>query len=129
MNLGGLWVLADQFNLNEELASAIAIEISIIWNFFLNNSWTFQDRNTEANSSFADRLFRYNLVSLVGLGIQLGTFIAVKAGLQSYLSIEDIGWWKYFAQTAGIGIATIWNFLSNFYWTWAQTSPSNESEP
>ena len=26
------------------LSSAVAIEISIIWNFFLNNYWTFRDR-------------------------------------------------------------------------------------
>ena len=128
VNLGGLWLLADKLNLNEELASAIAIEISIIWNFFLNNSWTFQDRNSQANSSFAARLFRYDLVSLVGLAIQLGTFVAIKAGLKNYLSLEEMGLWKYLAQTAGIGVATIWNFLSNFYWTWAQTSPPNETD-
>ena len=97
-------------------------------NFFLNNSWTFQDRNSQANSSFAARLLRYNLVSLVGLAIQLGTFVAIKAGLTSYLSLEEMGLWKYLAQTVGIGVATIWNFLSNFYWTWAQTSSPNEAD-
>ena len=32
--------------LNKYVASALAIEISIIWNFFLNNYWTFKDRRS-----------------------------------------------------------------------------------
>jgi putative flippase GtrA len=128
VNLGSLWFLADFLELNEELGVAISIEISIVWNFFINNAWTFQDRNLEAQSNFSARLVRYNLVSLVGLGIQWGSFVGIKAGLISYLAIDELGLWKYIAVLPGIGVATIWNFLSNFYWTWAQTSSPNESE-
>jgi len=121
-----LWLFSDYFQLGDELSSAIAIEISIIWNFLLNNAWTFSDRNEQAKTQFFTRMIRYNLVSLVGLVIQLGTFIAAKQGLQSYFGFDTIGHWKYFAQILGIGVATIWNFLSNFYWTWAQSSSPND---
>ena len=126
VNLGGLWIFADHFGINDELSSAVAIEFSIVWNFLLNNAWTFKDRNDRAQTRFFARMLRYNLVSLVGLGIQLGTFIAAKSALIDHLGLADIGVWKYFAQTLGIGLATIWSFLSNFYWTWAQTSSPNE---
>lgn len=129
VNLGGLWLFADYFELNDEVSSTLAIEISILWNFFLNNAWTFRDRNAQAETSFWARMLRYNFVSLLGLAIQLGTFIVLKTALIQHLALEDLGIWKYFAQTVGIGLATIWNFLSNFYWTWAQTSSLNDEPP
>ena len=129
INLGGLWLFADVFSLPDELSLSLAIEISIIWNFFLNNAWTFQDRNVQAEKSLGMRMARYNLVSLVGMGIQVGTFSLVKLAIQAQFDLQDIGIWKYFATCIGIGIATIWNFLSNFYWTWAQTSSPNSAEP
>lgn len=129
VNLGLLWVFADAIDLNDVLASAIAIELSIVWNFFLNNAWTFRDKNEGAAAGFGARLFRYNLVSLVGLGIQLATFIVLKNAFMQMFHLTDVGIWKYPAQLAGIAIAMGWNFLSNFFWTWApSTAPAATEE-
>ena len=125
-NLGGLWLFSDVFAVRDEISSAAAIELSIVWNFMLNNAWTFKDRNEQAQSHFLQRMGRYNLVSLVGLVIQLGTFVSIKSLLLEQLDLATIGHWKYLAQTFGIALATVWNFLSNFYWTWAQSSSPNE---
>ena len=57
----------------------------------------------------------------------MATFALTKTIIQSQLEIEDIGIWKYAATCLGIGVATVWNFLSNFYWTWAQSSETDNA--
>ncbi len=120
VNLGALWMLADRLGVPDVAASALAIEISIVWNFFLNDAWTFSDRNAQARAGYLVRMFRYNVVSLVGLLIQLGTFVAATSLVERLLALDSPGLWKYPAQLAGIAVAMGWNFVSNFYWTWAQ---------
>lgn len=141
VNLGSLWILADVLHLDDwvaatfglnvvifgvdaVLSSATAIEISIIWNFLLNNSWTFRDRNERARVGFIPRLLRYNLVSLVGLAIQLAAFVILTAAAMRALELTDAGFWKYPSQLVGIGVAMAWNLLANFYFTWAQHDES-----
>lgn len=130
VNLGILALLSDALHVDDVISSAIAIELSIISNFFFNNAWTFSDKNELARVGFGVRLFRYNLVSLVGLGIQLGTFILLTNMSMKMFHLDKPGPWKYPAQLVGIAIAMAWNFLTNFFWTWAQhdTPDAQEAE-
>jgi putative flippase GtrA len=121
VNLGILALLSDVIHIDDVVSSAIAIEVSIVSNFFFNNAWTFSDKNELARVGFGSRLFRYNLVSLVGLAIQLGTFVLLTNLAMNMFQLDKPGPWKYPAQLVGIGIAMAWNFLTNFFWTWAQT--------
>lgn len=105
-------------------SSALAIEVSVIWNFLLNNAWTFKDRNDDAASGFGARLFKYHLVSLVGMALQLACFVVLNKILISALDLQELGLWKYFSQLVGIAFAMGWNFLSNFFYTWRQREPS-----
>lgn len=123
VNLGVLYLFADVLRFRDVVSSAIAIEASIIWNFILNNAWTFRDKNHLAKVGALARVFRYNLVSLVGLGIQLVTFILLTSAIVHLLALAEPGPWKYPSQLVGIGIAMAWNFFSNFSWTWAQDDP------
>ena len=41
-------------------------------------------------------------------------------------SPPDVGNLKFFSQLLGIGLATFWNFLANFYWTWKLDSSHSE---
>lgn len=130
VNLGGLYVFADVLDWPDIVSSAAAVEVSIIWNFLLNNAWTFKDKNQGAKLGFFRRMGWYNVVSLVGMGVQLVCFVGMKAfflsdsfqGWVSWLpeAINDPEMWKYPAQLVGIAVAMAWNFLSNFYFTWAQ---------
>lgn len=121
VNLGILALLSDVLHVDDVISSGIAIEASIISNFIFNNAWTFRDKNDGARVGKAMRLVRYNLVSLVGLGIQLGSFIVLTKLAMNMFHLDKPGPWKYPAQLVGIGIAMAWNFLTNFFWTWAQT--------
>lgn len=127
VNLAGLWLLAGVLNLREVLASAIAIEASITWNFLLNNAFTYGDRNARAQARPWERLVRYNLVSLVGLAIQLGAFVLVRAVTLHLTSRETLGALRYPIQCVGIVLATGWNFAGNLHFTWRQSSPGRSA--
>jgi putative flippase GtrA len=130
VNLGMLAALADGLEWPDVLSSAVAIEVSILWNFLLNNAWTFKDRNATARIGFFRRMGVYNLVSLVGLGIQLLAFIGMNHVFVTTFDLQEPGLWKYPSQLVGIAIAMAWNFLSNFYFTWAQAkAPAPEAPP
>jgi putative flippase GtrA len=120
VNLAALWVLAGVLRVREVLASAIAIEVSILWNFALNNAFTYRDRNGRAAAGLLERAVRYNAVSLIGLALQLGTFVLVRALLLRGLGREALGALRYPAQCAGIALATLWNFTGNLHFTWRQ---------
>lgn len=127
VNLGMLWLLADHLGWPLWLASPLAIEISIIWNFLLNDAWTFGDKKASASAGFLRRMYRYNLVSLVGLAIQWGTAIGANHMFMQTFELDEPGIWKYPAQLSGIAVAMAWNFVSNFYFTWAQKKPEPEA--
>ena len=37
-----------------------------------------------------------------------------------FVEPPDVGQLIYLSQIAGIGASTVWNYLLNFYWTWAK---------
>jgi putative flippase GtrA len=126
------------------LASAVAIEVSILSNFAVNHRWTFGDRRADAGSLLQSGL-RFHLVSLGGGVIQFLIFVAMNvawlvlmgsaaeviaygAGAHSaferwvvhpVLEPPHVGRLIYLSQIVGIGAAMVWNYLLNFYWTWA----------
>ena len=122
VNLTALWLLAGVLGVREVIASAVAVEVSIVSNFALNNAFTYRDRNACAQAGLAGRLLRYNLVSLVGLAVQLGTFVLVRALLLHALHQESLGALRYGAQCVGIVLATAWSFAGNLHFTWRQAS-------
>jgi dolichol-phosphate mannosyltransferase len=93
--------------LHKFLASPLAIEVSIITNFLLNNAWTFAHRNTA--SSFAQKLAKFNTVSLVALGASYTTFLAL-----SYL-FPTVS--PQVHQAIGVIPGTLVNYAFNSWWT------------
>ena len=96
-------------------ASALAIEVSILSNFILNDRWTFKDHH---HTLWVHRLIKFHGVSLVGAFIQWGIFWGTS---QWYLTWEsEITGALYLCQLIGIALGTFWNFLANLMWTWKQ---------
>jgi dolichol-phosphate mannosyltransferase len=127
VNLAVFALLSDVLHIDDMVSLAIAVEASILSNFFFNNEWTFGDKNAAARVGFSARLIRYNLVSLVGMAIQLGSFRMITMLMMNAMHLDKIGMWKYPAQLVGIAIAMAWNFLTNFFWTWAQQAEGRTS--
>jgi dolichol-phosphate mannosyltransferase len=112
VNLGIYWLLTRFGGLSsgylDILSSAIAVELSIISNFTLNDFFTFHDRRNRGGN-FLSRLLKFNIVSLVAVGIQLGSLWL----FHHVIGINDI-----IAQGIGIIIGFIWNYIANSLWTW-----------
>jgi dolichol-phosphate mannosyltransferase len=107
VNMGLLLILTRWFGLLLEYASPIAIEISIISNFVLNNIWTFRER--AVRTSLLKRLIRFHLV-------------AFSAGVVNYIMLLSLyygaGMIDVIANLIGIAAATVVNYILNSRWTW-----------
>lgn len=108
VNLGALALLKENIGLHLLFSGALAFELSVVWNFFFNDRFTFRGRS-RPGSTFAGRLVRFNTISLGGLVIYLAVLgvLTDVAGLHYLLSAA-----------AGIIAAFGWNFLVNNWWTW-----------
>ena len=109
VNMGLLWLLTEVAGLFYLLSAAISIETSIISNFILNDYFTFPDRRSPRAKSFLYRLLKFNLVSLAGLGLNMGVL---------WLLTEVFGIYYLISNLCGIAAATLWNYLVNTWWTW-----------
>ena len=107
--------------LNKYVASAVAVEVSIIWNFLLNNYWTFRDRKTRDKTRIKG--LKYNLVSLATLGVSFATFSLLTVLVPRLPPEVD--------QLAGIAPAVLVNYFLNSYWTFrshADVAPLAEND-
>jgi len=136
VNLACLALLCEALSLQANLASALAIEVSINTNFLINELWTFRDRRSE-QGGVPRRWLRFHLVSLVGATVQWLVFVFANMmwaallghggestgsfgdfAYDAVLNPPDVGRLVYVSQLFGIGAAMLWNFFANFYWTW-----------
>jgi len=89
------------------LAVVVGIEVSIITNFVLNDTFTFAKRRT--GKSFIGRLLKFNLICLAGAAIQWGLFM---------LFTRVFGVYDLLSNFIGIVVAFLWNYFVNRNWTW-----------
>jgi len=102
-----LWLFFEKYELNLILAGAIAIELSIIFNFVFNDIYTFRD--SVGNSSFFIRMLKFNLVALNSFLINISIL---------YLLTKYTGLHYLISNFVGIFTATAWNYIAVLDWTW-----------
>jgi dolichol-phosphate mannosyltransferase len=109
VNEGVYWLLTRLGGLAayDWLAVIIGIEVSIITNFILNDTFTFAKRR--AGKSFMGRLLRFNLICVAGAVIQWGLFM---------LFTRLFGVYDLLSNFIGIVVAFLWNYSVNRNWTW-----------
>jgi len=108
VNQGLLFIFRSVANLPLEWASPIAIFISMVVTFGLNEHWTWHDRSS---GRIAHRLLIYCPINSVGLLINFGVL--------NYL-VHDHGWHYLMANLIGAGFAAMWNFTLNNLITWKE---------
>jgi len=86
-------------------SSAIAIELAILCNYFLNDRWTFASRGT----SFR-RFAKFNVASLLGLSVNVAT-----VWLLARLGIFFIA-----ANLLGITLGFAGNYALSSVWVWGR---------
>lgn len=94
------------------LSGAIAIEISLLSNFFLNKAWTFRDRGIKGLKLVTIALYRDHMVRFGGLLIKL-FFL--------WFLTDIFGMFYIVSQATGIAVAMLWNFTGNKWWTWEKS--------
>ncbi len=113
----GVFSAALHANLNKYIASPLAVEVSIVWNFLLNNYWTFRERKTKDRVRI--RGLKYNLVSIASLGVSFATFTAMTLLVPRASPMFD--------QLVGIIPAVLVNYFLNSYWTFRSHPDDLES--
>ncbi|WP_242342537.1 GtrA family protein [Anaeromyxobacter terrae] len=117
VNLAALHLFAGVLGVQEVVASALAIETSIVTNFALNDAFTFRDRRA-LGAGVVGRIGRYHAVSLAGGVVQLVTFVLVALALVRTLGRAELGGLRYLAQGAGIAVAFAVNYLGSLRFAW-----------
>lgn len=109
VNMGMLFLLSEYFDIYYLFSSAIAVELSIITNFILNDFWTFGSEKSRKLPNRGHRLISYNLVSLGSMAINM-------AALFFFTEVFGINY--LISNLIGIFIAFSWNFVANRKTTW-----------
>jgi dolichol-phosphate mannosyltransferase len=102
---------------NPYIASPVAVELSVLSNFLLNNAWTFRYRRKAEHIGI--RGLKFNVVSLLSLAVTFGVFVILSKLLpQLPLRID---------QLVAIAPATAINYFLNSYWTFQRNATQVES--
>jgi dolichol-phosphate mannosyltransferase len=106
VNQGSLTALHGSLAVALVVASPIAIMLSMIVTFFLNEAWTWHDRGS---GRVISRAMSYIPINVGGLLINWGILF--------YLT-DQFGMHYLLANLIGAGVAAIWNFALNNMITW-----------
>jgi len=104
-----LWLFVDAAGINYLIGATIAIEITIILSYVLNNAWTFQASRNTGRREYLEGLVKTNLVRGTAIPIQLGVLYAlVEWGEVMYL----------IANAVAIFLSGLYRFVLDRRWTW-----------
>jgi dolichol-phosphate mannosyltransferase len=117
VNIAGFTLLL-ALGSNKFLASPIAIEISIIWNFLLNNHWTFRWRAMKKGAHI--RGLSFNVVSLLSLAISYSAFVLLSKKFPHVA--------PQIHQFISVAPATAINYFLNSYWTFGESKIEAKQE-
>jgi len=106
VNMGLLYLLTENLKIIYPISSIIAIEMSIISNFILNDLWTWRDR---IKKKLFYRFSQYHIS--VGLTAILANWIIL------VLLTEIFNIYYLISNLIGISIGTLSNYIINDLWT------------
>ena len=109
IQMGLLWLFDTVAGLNYLLAATIAIEITIVLSYVLNNAWTFRASQNTGLSEYFGGLLKTNLVRGTAWPIQIGVLYAL---------VEWGGMMALVANVPAILISGLYRFVLDWQWTW-----------
>lgn len=104
IDFGLTYLIKEKLQLNKYLANGIGFFVAASSNFFINRSWTFSSSDPDVGGQY----LKFIMFALIGLAINSAMvwFFNERLKKNFYLS-------KAFATV----VVTLWNFLSNFLFT------------
>jgi len=112
-NMGTFWAMTRVADLPDLAALVIGYIAATLWNFVLNDLWTFRDRRVGEAGATLVRCLKFSLVS----GGAITIYYAIYTPLTRYLDLYDLA-----ALAIAIGVGLVWNFGMNVMWTWRKTT-------
>ncbi|MFC4448218.1 GtrA family protein [Halorussus aquaticus] len=104
-----LWLLVEYAGLNYLVAATLAIEMTIILQFFVNNAWTFQHAQYTARYDYLVGLLRTNVVRGTAIPLQLALLWAF---------VNWAGFVYLVANGFAIFISGLYRYYLDSRWTW-----------
>jgi len=104
-----LWLFVDAGGLNYLVGAVIAIEITIVMTYVLNNAWTFKAIQNTGMSEYLVGLVKTNVVRGTAIPIQLAVlFVLVEWRSVPYL----------LSNAVAIVVSGLYRFVLDARWTW-----------
>jgi putative flippase GtrA len=104
-----LWTFVDVAGANYLLGAVVAIETTILFQYVLNNAWTFRASRHDGVVAYLAGLARTNVVRGTAIPLQLGAlFVLVEWQSVPYLS----------ANAAAIVVSGTYRYVLDARWTW-----------
>ncbi|MEA1931260.1 GtrA family protein [Halohasta litorea] len=113
-----LWLFLDWASLNYLLGALIAIEITIVLSYVLNNAWTFERSQNTGWGSYLVGLLKTNLIRGSAIPIQLGILYALVEWLLVPFFAPDGVAIVLIGNGVAILISGIYRFVLDATWTW-----------
>jgi len=107
INMGCLFVLTEFVGIPYFAGSPIAIELSILTNFWMNLVWTWRDRSE--SGTLWTKIWRYHVGA--GLTAILGNYL-ILIGMTELFGVNYL-----LSNLIGIGVGTLSNYVINDVWT------------
>lgn len=109
VNMFFLWIFTEHLKIFYLFASPIAIELSIINNFVLNDLWTWRDRRKNQRFVWVKRVLKYH-ISVTISAIFANIFLL-------WFFTEILNLYYLFSNLFGIGAGAFLNYFLNDRWT------------
>jgi dolichol-phosphate mannosyltransferase len=103
-----LWFFTEKFGIFYLVSSLLAIEISVLSNYVLNDLWTWHDRGKEGTREYLKRMLQYHISSSAAILTNLAVLWLLTDLAHIYYLISNL---------FGILCGTFLNFFLNDRWT------------
>lgn len=104
-----LWLFVDIGGVNYLVGATIAIEITIILSYILNNAWTFADSQNTGRVEYLVGLLKTNVVRGTAIPLQLAILYAL---------VEWVGLLYLVGNAVAILISGLYRYVLDAKWTW-----------
>jgi putative flippase GtrA len=109
VQIGLLWIFVDGIGLNYLISAVIAIEMTIILSYVLNNAWTFRETRNTGAVEYVIGLLKTNIIRGTAIPIQVPALFVLVAWVNiPYLIANGIA----------IIISGVYRYVLDARWTW-----------
>lgn len=106
VDFGVTYLCKEWLRIHKYISNSIGFTVAASSNYLFNRIWTFKSQDPNIALEYTEFL----LISLVGLGINNFILWVIHSRFNQNF---------YFSKLFAIGVVTIWNFLANYYITFA----------